>query len=284
MRRKDGRIPFLARQATFEGMSLMTPSELTALMAATAGLIHVSTPISKPIIEEGVGLFHELLGKPLQIAGGMIQDQVYAWRLARGAEAFAKTAKVMRELGVKPKQLPPGFLIPFFEAASVADDEDIHDLFANLLAAAVAADVYQHPIFRHALSQMNADEARILRHFGQGNEIDVFCFHGRRSGKLISGTIFRDPEIGLAQPKLLPMWTDNLTRLGMVLVGDWETGGPTPDWAPQDWWDGTDVLNWRAPPETTHGTTKLLPTIAGEKLCHVAAGVIVEPTSAPRPG
>lgn len=193
--------------------------------AATIGAIAALTGTLKPLITSGAKLIDDLLGEPLKIAGGMLADRMYISRLQQAAIMAGKAQLIMEKHGVKPTQLPTSFLIPFLDAASTSSSEEINDLFAELLVSAIQDDIYQHPIFRHAISQMNADEARILEYFGKGGTCKVYGVSTINA----EGTNYRMEEFfdtsmfQLRAPQRIAVYFENLIRLGIVCplgVGD----------------------------------------------------------------
>ncbi len=139
-------------------------------ISAVAAVLHES----QPAIKQAVTFIESLLGDVFKVAGAMLGDHLYAFRVRRLVSLAEKTKKILDEAGIEPKQLPPGVLISLLESASVADSEEIHDIFAKLLAASVSEDIYQHPAFRYAVSQLNPDEARILAYLGSGGELQIY--------------------------------------------------------------------------------------------------------------
>lgn len=129
----------------------------TTTLASLGAIAHASQPLMK----KGAELLDSLLGEPLKVAGGMLGDQVYAWRVARAATLGANCRAVLDEAGVAPRQLPTGFLLPFIEAA-VGSDPALDQMWAKLLASATASDANQHPVFREVLRRITADEAMII--------------------------------------------------------------------------------------------------------------------------
>jgi len=177
-------------------------------IAAVAALAHQT----QPLIKEGAKLIDRLLGEPFKIAGEMISDEMYYWRICRAATVGGKAAILLREQNVDPKQLPPGFLLPFIESASTAESADIENLFASLLASAVSDDMFQHPVFRHAISQINADEARILEYLSTGGDIQVYAIVDNKSW---CNELYYNEYPGIALDRSV-IYTENLRRLRLA--------------------------------------------------------------------
>lgn len=64
---------------------------------------------------------------------GIISDQVQYWRWVNQTKLFGKVKSKVEELGIEPQEIAPKFLINYFSNASLEEDEDIQDLWVNLL-------------------------------------------------------------------------------------------------------------------------------------------------------
>jgi hypothetical protein len=112
-----------------------TPSDLVGY-ALTVG----------PFAVAGAGLVKALLGKPFSVAGEMLGDQMYAWRIGRLLRVAERTSKLLADSGIEARQLPTGPLIPLLEACASSASDEISDIFGNLLASAVADDEFHRAI------------------------------------------------------------------------------------------------------------------------------------------
>jgi hypothetical protein len=133
-------------------------SEMTTAAVIIGGAISVA----KPVVETGCKLIESLLGEPCKIAGGMMADQIYCWQWENRVRAAHRAKELMDADRLAPKVLPPGFLIPLLEAAGNVDDPELQEMWARLLASAVASEKNQHPAFIHVLRELSRDEAVIL--------------------------------------------------------------------------------------------------------------------------
>jgi len=191
----------------------MEGGSLVVVIGSVAALAHES----KPLLESGAKLIDNLLGEPFKVAGGMLSDQVYCWRIQRMAKIAAKAKKMLEAAGVEPRALPPGFLIPFLEASSVCDGEDLENLFAKILASSVSDDLYQHPVFRYAASQMNSDEIHVVAYL-MSKPLAIYAI--TQAGQKYATPVLADvSDIPLAEPMRGFMYVENLQRLGLVVIG-----------------------------------------------------------------
>jgi hypothetical protein len=71
----------------------------------------------------------------------------------------------LRDAGFSPKMIPHKILFPLLEAVSLEDNEELHTMFAALLANAASPEHSDkvRPGFIAVLKQMSPEEARILK-------------------------------------------------------------------------------------------------------------------------
>lgn len=136
--------------------------------------------IGKPIAETGCGLLRALLGKPCEIAGEMISDELYRWQWQRRIEILEKAQQRLTARGLNAKVLPKGFFLSYLQHAGEIEADELQELWANLLASAVESEANQHPSFVHVLKQLSVLEARILAAVGG----DGFSFKTLRTDRV----------------------------------------------------------------------------------------------------
>ena len=93
-----------------------------------------------------------------------VRDEVRLYRFGRQLACLQKAEKMATEAGFTPKAVPIKLLFPLLEGASVEEDEDLHDMWAALLANAASpiANAPVRPSFIATLKQMAPDEANLL--------------------------------------------------------------------------------------------------------------------------
>ena len=131
--------------------------------AAQALAPAINTPVK--VVAEALGWCGRVLGRPLEVAVGMLGDWVYAKQVEARIAIIEKTLRRMGDLKVPAEALPPGFLVPFLDACGNAQEESLQDLWANLLASASTSGAHRNPAFIHTLRAMSADDAGELRRF-----------------------------------------------------------------------------------------------------------------------
>jgi len=95
----------------------------------------------------------------------MWRDQVRMYRYERQLKCVEKAERMAKKAGFTPQAVPLKILFPLLEGASFEEDENLHTMWAALLANAASPDNADkvRPGFIGALKQMSPDEARLLR-------------------------------------------------------------------------------------------------------------------------
>jgi len=92
----------------------------------------------------------------------MLSDQIYAWQWGNRLRILAKAKEKMDENKQAAKVLPPGFFLPFLEAAGNVEDQEIEELWTNLLAAAVDVPDARHPLVISTIKSLARSDVDIF--------------------------------------------------------------------------------------------------------------------------
>ena len=180
-----------------------------------------------------------MLGPAADEVAQMWADNVKMWRFERQASCVRKAEAILRDAGITPHTVPPKILFPLLEGASFEEDENLHDMWAALLANAASLDnsTKVEASFIAILKQISPDEAKLLQWFmefkrtefsivqsvvneymktaGISNAISVQrCFDALESYQLIRRAYFNIDSEGLIAPSFseplpsLPTMTD----------------------------------------------------------------------------
>ena len=128
-----------------------------------AALIAAGSNLGKPLIEAALRRYERLSGKPLKVAGSLLDDDVYAWRTVNRIQVAARVEQIMNEEGIPSRILPNGFLMRAVNGASYVDDPDVRELWARLLVSAVKEEGAARPAYVETLKHIGATEARLLK-------------------------------------------------------------------------------------------------------------------------
>lgn len=85
------------------------------------------------------GFFYRVMGEPVELAAGtFITDPLKEYRKQRLHRLQQKTEAILSAGGVQEtRYVPPKVAVALFEEASLEDDDDLHTLWAKLLATAM---------------------------------------------------------------------------------------------------------------------------------------------------
>jgi hypothetical protein len=105
-----------------------------------------------------------MLGPATAEIAERFRDEIRLYRFGRQLECLAKAEKMAADAGFTPKAVPIKILFPLLEGASLEENEDLHTMWATLLAnaASSAKSDLVRPGFIAILRQMAPDEASLL--------------------------------------------------------------------------------------------------------------------------
>jgi len=134
-------------------------------MADDAELIKAGTQgIVQGAMKPFSDLIQRLFGPAAEEAGLMLKDSVQDYRRMRRIRFFKRTREVLANAQIEPAQVPLKILIPIIENASNEEDDNLQDIWANLLANAVDPDERNgvYPSFPPILKELTARDAKYL--------------------------------------------------------------------------------------------------------------------------
>src|ERR1700739_3481555 len=190
--------------------------------------------IIQPMSDDPVKRTIELLYKPIEgivktIAGpaaeeiGLaLRDSVRIFRFKRQVRFFKQVEQVCREGSIKPKAVRLPLLLDIIDRASIEDDDEIQDMWANLLVNA-ADSRHEPPVvaaFLDVLKQLSKVEALFLKHlFVLEEDQRERPIHTRENwrGEKLSVRIRQYPAVTMLE--ILSLCEQNLVRLGVLEGG-----------------------------------------------------------------
>jgi hypothetical protein len=142
----------------------MDPTEITKHIPEVVSVAKVAAA-SIPF----TAIVKRMLGPAADEVAEMWRDQVRLYRYERQLKCVQKAERMAQEAGFEPQAVPPKILFPLLEGASFEDNEDLHTMWAGLLANASASDSSTSlmPGFIAVLKQMSANEAALLNWLGE---------------------------------------------------------------------------------------------------------------------
>jgi len=111
------------------------------------------------------GIVKRMLGPAADEVAEMWRDQVRVYRYGRQIKLLEKAEKMAADAGFTPQPVPPKILFPLLEGASFEDNEDLHTMWAGLLANASDPnhqDGTIQPAYIELLRQLTFDQAIFL--------------------------------------------------------------------------------------------------------------------------
>lgn len=108
-----------------------------------------------------------MLGPATAEIAERFRDDIRRYRYGRQLECLKKAEQMAKGAGFTPKAVPIKLLFPLLEGASLEENEDLHTMWAALLANAsspTSCDTVR-PGFVAILKQMSPDEAALFKWF-----------------------------------------------------------------------------------------------------------------------
>lgn len=156
-------------------MSLI-PIEPGAIASAVRELAS-RTELPEDVVHVSCDLLRQIgASRAVQSVGGAIGD-VFSWWRWRNRILIAHRAAVILERDrISRRVVPPAFLLPLLDEAGNAEDPDLREMWAQLLASGVEADAHQHPMWVRVLAQMSGEDAREFRAVCRRTDLDGVAF------------------------------------------------------------------------------------------------------------
>jgi hypothetical protein len=125
-------------------------------IAKGAGALAAAVPFT--------AIVKRMLGPAADEVAEMWADKVRLYRAERQASSVKKAERFLTDAGINPATVSLKLLFPLLEGASFEEDENLHDMWAALLANAASPEnaAKVRPGFIAILKQMTRDEGRLL--------------------------------------------------------------------------------------------------------------------------
>lgn len=161
--------------------------------------------LSAPAVEQALELLRPLVEPVLAVIGDTVADRLVLWQWKRRFKIAQRATEVLQQGGIATRVPPPeGFLMELLEGAEKADEPELQEVWANLLASAVEDKNRRHPMFIGVLRNMSAGDAR---------EFTKLCRRavlGRRWSVDREGLLPRLLTLGLVEKESPPQLLDRL--------------------------------------------------------------------------
>jgi hypothetical protein len=151
-----------------------------------------------------------LAGPAAEEIGLSFRDSVQVWRFKRQIRLFERVKQICNEAGMQPKAVKLPLLFEIVDKASLEEDDDLQDRWANLLANAAdpKQDVLVLTAFPDILRQISKEEALFL---------EDMSLRRMKSRPAEEWATLAGRAILTSEPvTVAPVYEDNLRRLGLI--------------------------------------------------------------------
>ncbi len=142
----------------------VNPQAGESMDPVTAITLKAANDVSEVAKEGAKGFISAVLHEPGEALGGLIADFIKERRHANLINIAVRSKQRLDDAGVSPKAVPLSIIHPALEAASLEEDLNLQEIWANLLAnAADPRDINPvTPSFPAILKELSAREVKLL--------------------------------------------------------------------------------------------------------------------------
>lgn len=148
----------------------MDPTEITRHIPEVVSVAKVAVA-SIPF----TAIVKRMLGDASDEVAKQLADEIKVYRYGRSLKLLQKAEKMAQEAGFTPKAVPIKLLFPLLEGASLEEDENLHDMWAALLANAASPDnaAKVRPGFIASLKEMSPNQSSLLDWMSEASKTHV---------------------------------------------------------------------------------------------------------------
>ncbi|MDP4210964.1 MAG: Abi-alpha family protein [Bacteroidota bacterium] len=123
--------------------------------------------ITSTAVEKGFDLIKDFLGKiigpPIEEVGLLLADNIRIFRFRNQINLLKKAEKIAKEKKIDIKKVSLKILVPLLENASLEENDDLQDRWANLLVNYIdSRQNLRSTVFPYILGQLSSEEANAL--------------------------------------------------------------------------------------------------------------------------
>lgn len=123
--------------------------------------IQISAKLPKKAVYDASKFLQRLLG-PVAEASDLLTDKIRIIRFENAIKTIKRAEEITENEGIKIKQLPLNFLVPFLEQASLQEDDQLTDIWARLLSNAATEYNPIYAVIKDTLSRLTSKEVHLL--------------------------------------------------------------------------------------------------------------------------
>ncbi|MBK9307509.1 MAG: DUF4393 domain-containing protein [Nitrospira sp.] len=195
----------------------------------TKAVKEVATTVGKAIdaMAQAGQFFAKFFTGPLEQASGIVEDRLRFMRLERYMRLKERAVEILRqrEISGPTRAVPLSILVRILEFGSMEEDNDLQDLWAQLLVTAgdAKSGIVVEPAFIGILQNLSSRDAAIL------DKIYSFPMEYEKLGlytyALPEKLVTDNPTVEMNPPKDVCQSLGNLNRLGLIASGMmWDAG------------------------------------------------------------
>jgi hypothetical protein len=174
-------------------------------------------PVPVPLPAWITDVFSKIAGPAAEELGLTLRDRVRLYRFEREVRLLEKFKQICSNAHIEPKSVKIPLLFEIIDRATLEDDDDLQDLWANLLAN--AADPRE-------LVRVRTTFPEILRHISKEEAVylvEMFEISTATTGYTDRGFLpdtEEEMEVALPPKRLDDVSYDNLRRLGVIIENE----------------------------------------------------------------
>lgn len=177
------------------------------------------------LIDVAANAFSDLIApitKTTAGLGGLIQakfDTMIDTQKVFAADAVNRAKEKVNQVGIAPQAIPKAkVLLPAIESASLETDDDLRDIWANLIAnELIGANV--HPEFPSVLSRLDSHDAMVLSEIAEQSNKKVVKLAAKHFATATTIAAFLQNDFALRvkqEGALSDFSTEHLERLNLI--------------------------------------------------------------------
>lgn len=133
------------------------------------GEINIKSTTIEKSIELVQDLLKNLVGKPINEIGSLLADKVKTWQFANQVKTLNKVRGICEKENIPFKQINLKILFPYLEGISLEEDDNIQNLWANLLVNYMnEKKKLEATVYPEILRQLSSKDVEILENYYKG--------------------------------------------------------------------------------------------------------------------
>ncbi|UUC44186.1 Abi-alpha family protein [Flavobacterium cerinum] len=125
--------------------------------------LDITSTVAENVINTAKSFLGKLIGPAVSETGLLFKDKVSFWRFNNQLKIILRAKEKCEKHGINPKSISFKILCPLLEYASMEDNEEAQDIWANLLINMVDSEQnIQNHVFPYILSQVSINEFSVI--------------------------------------------------------------------------------------------------------------------------